>query len=173
MNNYKEWIRKKIVYLKRNVHVIPLFFILICCLVYNLNLSAISDTTAIIYTNGMGITMFVVSLFSYLSFITYLQAFPKRKKIKKFSVFLTYFMLVLSLFLNGYYYYCILYGTEIRTDPAPIVITSDKMYIVRASNTIIFHSVLIFITLILMSILPVFKKLIMKINTIKKEDIYE
>ena len=53
MSNYKEWIRKKIVYLKRNVYVIPLFFILICCLVYNLNLSDISDTTAIIYTNGI------------------------------------------------------------------------------------------------------------------------
>ena len=77
---FNDSLRKRIVYLKRNTYIIPLIFILLSCLVFNLNLTCISDTTAIIYANGMGFTMFVISLFSYLSLITYMQAFPKRKK---------------------------------------------------------------------------------------------
>ena len=82
-------------------------------------------------------------------------------------------MLFISLFLDGFYYYCIIYGTQIRKDPAPIIITDDKMYIIKAANTIIAHGVLLIISIIVMSILPLIKKLILKINTDRIEIKYE
>lgn len=170
---FNDSLRKRIVYLKRNTYIIPLIFILLSCLVFNLNLTCISDTTAIIYANGMGFTMFVISLFSYLSLITYMQAFPKRKKEKKFSIFLTFAMQFISLFLDAFYYYCIIYGTQIRKDPAPIIITEDKMYIIKAANTIIVHGIILIITIIVMSLLPIIKKFILKINTERIEIKYE
>ena len=76
----KEFFRKKIVTLKRKPQMIPLVVLAIGFLVYSLNLTHVSDTTAKIQLAGMGLSGFCTMLFSMLSFVCFLNAYPHRKK---------------------------------------------------------------------------------------------
>ena len=82
----KEWFRKKVVAIKRNPQRIGLIAFVITFLYYALNLTYISNTTAKIQGPGMGLFGFVTMLFSILSLVTYLNAFPHRKKVNKLSL---------------------------------------------------------------------------------------
>ena len=61
---FKEWLRKKIVGIKRNPQRIGLVAFAITFLYYSLNLTCISNTTAKIQGSGMGLSGFVTMLFS-------------------------------------------------------------------------------------------------------------
>lgn len=60
--------------------MIPLVVLIIAFLQYSLNLTHISDTTAKIQGAGMGLCGFCTMLFSMLSLMCFLNAFPRRKK---------------------------------------------------------------------------------------------
>ena len=77
----KEFWRKRLVSLKRKPHMIPLVVMAIAFLYYSLNLTHISDTTARIQGQGMGLAGFATMLFSMLSLVCFLNAFPHRKKV--------------------------------------------------------------------------------------------
>ena len=64
-----EWLRKKIVYVKRNPSIIPLIFMVISCLLFNLNLEDYSRTTLALLMDTMGLTLFAISLFLYLIYL--------------------------------------------------------------------------------------------------------
>jgi hypothetical protein len=72
--------RKFLVALKRRPQNIALVSLVITFLFYALNLMYISDTTAKIQGTGMGLCGFCVMLFSMLSFMCFINAFPYRKK---------------------------------------------------------------------------------------------
>ena len=76
----KEAVRKLIVSLKRNPSVIPLVVLFVTFLYYSLNLTNMSDTTAKIQGMGMGLSQFCIMLFSLLSLVCMLNAFPRRQK---------------------------------------------------------------------------------------------
>lgn len=76
----KESFRKFLVSLKRNPQNIPLVMLLVTFLYYSLNLTDMSDTTAKIQGTGMGLAQFCIILFSLLSLVCLLNAFPRRKK---------------------------------------------------------------------------------------------
>ena len=76
----KEFFRKQIVTLKRNPSMIPLLMLVASFLVYSLNLTDMSDTTAKIQGAGMGLCQFCIMLFSLLSMLCMLNSFPRRKK---------------------------------------------------------------------------------------------
>lgn len=168
-HNIKEWFRKRLVSLKKKPSIIPLLFIAICCIIFNFNLTPITNSTVLIYASGMGFCVFVISLCSYLTLVSYVQAFPKRKPAKKMNIILTIVMLVISICADAYFYYCILYGTQLRTDPAPIPVNAD---IEASMNTIIIHFVFLVITLLLIAFLPLYCKLFAKIDTsVKIEEV--
>ena len=75
-----EFLRKLFVSLKRRPSVIALIVLVIAFLQYSLNLTHISDTTAKIQGAGMGLCGFATMLFSMLSLVCFLNAFPRRKK---------------------------------------------------------------------------------------------
>ena len=79
----KEWLRKKVVSIKRNPQKIGLIAFAITFLYYSLNLTCISNTTAKIQGSGMGLCGFVTMLFSMLSLLCYMNSFPRRKKVNK------------------------------------------------------------------------------------------
>lgn len=161
--NKGEWLRKKIVYVKRNPSVIPLIFMVISCLVFNLNLEDFSKTTLALLMDTMGLTLFAISLFSYLSIVTYLSAYPKRQKPSYIKIILSVLMIAGSIALQLYYRHLIIVKTQ--TGPAIIQITADKLYILTAMKYSIIHVVLLSVTLLLMLTLPLYSKLIKKINT--------
>jgi glucan phosphoethanolaminetransferase (alkaline phosphatase superfamily) len=163
MVNFKEWFRKKMVTLKRKPNHIPLTMLIISCLIFNLNLTSFSNTIAQINEPGMGLTFFIVVLCSYLSIISFILAFPNRKKPKIVSIVLVCFMLLLSIAGQLLFHYFIIYGTEIK--PNPVVITEAKNYINVAKRIAIIHVISCSITFLLIITMPLYRKLLQKINT--------
>lgn len=156
----KEWIRKRIVAIKRQPSIIPTVLLIISCLIFNLNLTDFSETTSLIYSPGMGIALFVITLFSILSIITYLSAYPKRQKPKYMSIIITILMVLVSIGCQIFFYNLIIQATEYREKPIKI---TD--FIITTKKVIIIHIIMLSITFVSLVTLPVYKKLLNKINT--------
>ena len=99
----KEFFRKQIVNLKRRPQNIPLVMLLVCFLVYSFNLTNMSDTTAKIQGMGMGLCQFCIMLFSLLSMVCMMNAFPTRKKPVLPRVVLMFVMFGIIIFCDIHY----------------------------------------------------------------------
>lgn len=100
---HEEPIRKLIIILKRKPQLIPMLVLGIAFVLYSFGLTKISDTTARINKSGMGLAQFCTMLFSLLSFVCFMNAFPHRKPIKKSMLFLMFGMLVILLVCDWHY----------------------------------------------------------------------
>lgn len=166
----KEFIRKFFVSLKRGPQKIPLLTLAVAFLVYSLNLTAISDTTAKIGLPNMGQCEFAAMLFSILAFVCFLRAFPRREKPKMPMIVLVVAMMVGLIFVDCVYYMRIVEAVT-RTDPAPVAVTPETAYIAVAQNVVVMHIVFVAVTAVLLLALPVYSKALKKINTsIEVED---
>lgn len=167
-----EWFRKKIVTLKRNPHLIALVFMVITMLVYCLNLTKFSDSIAYANAGAMGLCEFVITLCAFLSIITYLQAFPRRQKVKTTSIIIVVVMLIVSIACEGLFYYFIY--RELNKDRG---FKSEVIEILTKTQSIaIIHIILLAISIILVLLTPLFKKLLAKIDTsitVESNDINE
>lgn len=158
-----EFLRKKLVTLKRKPQVIALLVLAAAFVYYSLNLTKISNTTAKIQGVGMGLSGFVTMLFSILGLVCFLNAFPHRKKTN-------IPMLVLLFLMLGAIIFCDLYYTA-RIDDAitreinPIDPTGANIYISEAKSMLRVHTILVIIGAALTALLPVYSPLIRKINT--------
>ena len=159
----KEVWRKFLVSLKRRPQMIPLAVLVIAFLFYSLNLMYISDTTDRIKGPGMGLACFATMLFSMLSYMCYLNAFPYRKKPNIPMVVLMFAMVGIVIFADWYYYSAIL--TAVTRADNPIVPTEATSYIVTAYSNLQIHIVILVIALVLVLLLPVYSKLLRKIKT--------
>ncbi len=158
----KEMIRKILVSIKRNPQVFAMLALLAAFLVYSLNLSSVSLTTAKINSPNMGQCEFAAMLFSILSFVCFLRSFPKRQKVNKPMIILLIVMLVGLVFVDYVYLSRI---TQAITGENALVINSDTAYIAIANNAIVGHIICIGICAVLLAALPVYGKLLKKINT--------
>ncbi len=158
-----EFIRKRIVSLKRNPSIIPMAMLLIAFLVFSLNLTDLSDTTAKIQGKGMGLAQFSIMLFSLLSIVCLMNSFPRRKKANIPMVVLTFVMFAIILY-SDYHYTSAIYAAVSRAEN-PIVIDTNTAYIASAYNLLNTHEILIVITAVLVALLPVYSKLLRKIKT--------
>ncbi len=159
----KESVRKGIVSLKHRPHNIPLAMLLVTFLYFALHLTAVSDTTAKINGPGMGLCGFSVMLFSLLSMVCFSNAFPRRKPVNKPMLALMFVMFGVILFAD-YTYRNTVYAALTRAE-SPIVITKETAYIAQACNNLGTHMVLLVIAIALIVLLPVYSKLIRRINT--------
>ena len=99
----KEFIRKFFVSLKRSPQNISLVALAVAFLVYSLNLTSIANTTARINSPNMGQCEFAAMLFSILSFVCFLRAFPKRQKPNKVMLGLLFLMMGIMVFADSVY----------------------------------------------------------------------
>ena len=158
-----EFFRKWMVALKRKPQMIALVVLAAAFVYYSFNLTQISNTTAKIYGNGMGLAEFATMLLSMLGLLCFLNAFPHRKKTN-------IPMLVLMFVMLGIVFYCdIYYGGRI-TDALtraenPIVLDSTNTYIANSQNVLEVHKILLIVAAALTALLPVYKPLIKRINT--------
>ena len=159
----KEVWRKFLVSLKRRPQMIPLAVLVVAFLFYSLNLMHISDTTARIQGPGMGLAGFATMLFSMLSFMCYLNAFPYRKKPNIPMVVLMFVMVGIVIFADAYYISAILNAVN-RADN-PIVVTESTIYIATAYSNMYTHIAILVVALVLVILLPVYSKLLRKIKT--------
>ncbi len=168
---FKEWGRKKIVSLKRNPQRIALVAYVLTFLYYALNLTCISDTTAKIQGSGMGLCGFATMLFSILSLVSFLNAFPHRKKVNK-PMLILLFVMTGIIFYADYHYRSIIYNAVNRADN-PIAVTANTMYIKTAADVLSNHMIFLGISLGLVVLLPLYSKLLKKINTAVEIDSYD
>ena len=159
----KEGCRKMTVALKRKPQTIPLLVLAAAFLIYSLNLTHVSDTTAKIQLPGMGLSGFCVMLFSLLSFVCFLNAYPHRKKTNIPMLVLMFLMLGILIFCDGYYMQRI---TQALTRPDhPIVVDENTAYITRAYAVLNLHRIIVAIGALLTLLVPVLRKLLQKIDT--------
>lgn len=158
-----EFVRKMLVSLKKNPQLVPLFALTASFLVYSLNLTSISNTTAKIYGPHMGLCAFVAMLFSILSYVCMFSAYPKRQKPNKLMIGLMLAMYAVIIFADGYYFMRI--QAALTRATSPIKITKATSYISTSKVVLIVHIVTIVITMACVVLEPVFAKMLKKINT--------
>ncbi len=160
MKKIKEFLRKSLVSIKRNPQMIPLVMLFVSFLVYSLNLTDVADTTARIQGQGMGLCQFVIMLLSLLSMVCMLNAFPRRKKANIPMIALMMVMFAVIIFCNITYQNAIIYALYYRENP--LVLTES---IAAAYYMLQTHMILVIVTAVLVVTLPVYSKLLKKINT--------
>ena len=163
---YNIWfnhIRKGIVSLKRSPSTIPLVMMAITFLYFSLNLTDVSDTTAKIQSAGMGLSQFCIMLFSLLSMVCMLNAFPRRKKPNIPMIVLMFAMFGLIIYCDVHYTNAIwnaLYRPE-----NPIKVDEATKYIPMAYNMLNTHMILTIVCAALVALMPLYSKLLKLINT--------
>ena len=159
----KEAWRKFLVAIKRRPQMIPLTVLVVAFLVYSLNLMHVSDTTAKIQGAGMGLSGFATMLFSMLSMVCFMNAFPYRKKVNKPMLILMFVMLAVVIYSDVYYLGRI--DAALTRAANPITITASTLYIAYAQWYIRMHIIILAVAIVLIVLLPVYSKLIRKIRT--------
>ncbi len=159
----KEAIRKFIVSLKRKPQNIPLVMLMVSFVFYSFNLTNMSDTTAKIQGSGMGLCQFCIMLFSLLSMVCMMNAFPVRKKPVLPMVILMFAMFGIIIFCD--IHYCNAIMAALTRAESPIVLDQNTIYIANAYNMLQTFMALMGITAALVVLLPVYSKLLRKINT--------
>lgn len=157
-----ETLRKFIVSLKRKPQNIALAALVVSFLVYSLNLTSISNTTAKIQGTGMGFTGFCTMLFSILSFVCFLNAFPYRKKANVPMLVLMFGMFAIVAGCDWYYLGAISRAITRAESPISPV---DFPYVAKAQGVLHWHMVLLGVTTLLVITLPVYRKALRKIKT--------
>lgn len=163
---FKEFIRKFLVSLKRKPQNIAMFIMLVGFVFFSLNLTSVSDTTALINTDNMGQCEFAMMLFSILSFVVFLRAFPKRQKVKIPMLVLTFLFLGVVIFADLVYLSRI--SDALTREENRIVInyeTGQNLFISNAWTTLNVFLVFMGVVVVLLATLPLYSKLLRKINT--------
>lgn len=158
-----EFLRRMVVSLKRKPSMIPLVMLLVSFLVFSLNLTDVADTTAKIQGRGMGLCQFCIMLLSLLSMVCMLNAFPRRKKPNIPMIILMFAMFGVMIYCNIHYCNAVL--AAVYRAESPIKLDDTTIYIRQAYNMLGVHMVLVIITAALVALLPVYSKLLKKINT--------
>ena len=159
----KEFVRKRIVSLKRNPSIIPLLMLAATFILYSFNLTDMSDTTAKIQGSGMGLSQFCIMLFSLLSMVCLLNAFPRRKKANIPMIAVMYVMFAVIIYCDIHYSNAIM--AAMTRAQSPIKVDLSTIYIAEAYNMLGTHMIMMIVTAVLVAALPIYSKLLRKINT--------
>lgn len=155
----KEFFRKKVVSLKRNPKMVPMLILLLGFVYYSLNIASVSETTLQLQTKGenMGLTAFALMLLSLLCVVSLMNAFPHRKKANIPMLAITVIMLGVIIFCDYHYADCIWNwwaSQDRRFD-----------YVTKAYNAVNTHMYITIAGLVALALMPVYTKLLRKINT--------
>lgn len=159
----KEFFRKKLVSLKRNPSMIPLIMLFICFLYYSLNLTHMSDTTALVQGKGMGLCQFCIMLLNMLSLVCMLNSFPRRKKPNVPMIVLMFVMFAVIFYCDVHYLNAV--AAALTRAESPIKLEANTIYIAKAFNMLSTYQILLIVTAVLVALLPVYSRLLKKINT--------
>ena len=158
-----EFFRKRLVSLKRKPHTVPLFVLAAAFVYYSFNLTQISNTTALINGQNMGLTAFATMLLSVLSLVCFMNAFPHRKKVNVPMLVLMIIMVGILIFCDIYYRGCI--NAAITREVNRIDPTGKNIFVTNARNVLNVHMIILIIGLALTALLPVYTPLLKKVKT--------
>lgn len=160
LNAFKGFGRRFLISLKKNPQFIPLTMLLISFLVYSLNLTDVSNTTATLQGKGMGLCEFLTMLFSILSMIAILNAFPKRKKPNYPIVVLIVAICIIVIVAD------LIYLSKVSEAFLTLETANRKYYesYITTYDMLYVHVVLMAITIVTVVIEPILAKLLKKIK---------
>ena len=158
-----EFIRKRLVGLKRKPQIIAMLVLAIAYVYYSLNLSQIANTTALINGPHMGLAEFATMLFSALGLVSFLNAFPHRKKANVPMLVLTFLMIGILIFCDIYYGGRI--TAALTREVSPIDPTGKNAFVTVAQGVVRVHMVMVIIGAALLALLPVYAPAIRRIKT--------
>jgi magnesium-transporting ATPase (P-type) len=157
---FKEWGRKKIVGLKRSPQNIALLFITVTSIYYLISLYTLSKGAyPISNLEYIGLFVFINTLLSILVFVSFLNAFPKRKKPVIPMIVLVFVMIAVMIVCDIMFYVKVSDLIAKATRPY-----SEKAIYTSLPLTMV-HVILLAVCAVLFALTPVFGKLINKINT--------
>ncbi|MBQ9324943.1 MAG: hypothetical protein IJ246_04145 [Clostridia bacterium] len=159
----KERFRKFLVALKRKPHMIPLVVLGLAFLIYSLRLTVISNTTAKIQGQGMGLCGFIAMLFSMLGLVSFGRSFPHRKPVNKYMLALMFILHAAVIYADIRYMGAV--RNAIYREVDPIAVTASTAYITESLSLLRVHIIVICAGLGLTALLPVYAPMIKKINT--------
>lgn len=163
----KEWFRKKVVALKVKPQIIPLLVLIVTTVCFMLFLNSFSKAIYASFsdsrTKATGICIFISTLLSLLVIVSFLNAFPKRKKPNIFFIVLVFAMIAGMLACDIVYY--VQMNNCIDANGAG---SSLSLNVKPGQPKIIAHIVLLAVSAAVFALLPVYSRLIRKINTSKK-----
>lgn len=155
-----EWFRRFIVKLKRRTNNIPFVWILFCMVYFTFSLRNISNATTAGGVKNGGLLMFTVTLISILVCVLYMNAYPKRQKLKKVQLILAFVFLAVILAFDIIYYINLVEAMSSFKETAPAWV-----FLVATKNIIMTHIIFVVIAILLAALLPVYRNLIRKIDT--------
>ncbi len=159
----KESLRKTMVSIKRNPQIIPMLMLVASFLLYALNLTHVSNTTAKLNGANMGLCQFAIMLLTLLSMVCMLNAFPRRKKANIPMIVLMYIMFALIVLASVVYTNGIENAWYRELNPIPP--DEKTMYTIYAYQMLWNFRIMICVTAGLVALLPVYSKLLRKIKT--------
>lgn len=166
----KEWLRKKVVALKVKPQLIPLTLMAITTLYFMLVLFNVSKAVysaegvvADASTSATGICTFITTLLSLLYLVSFLNAFPKRRKPNVFFIVLVGVMIAGQIACElVYYLQMAAFVGEKGAGKYPAC--------TEAQPLVIGHIALLGLSALVFALLPVYGKLLKKIDTSVKLD---
>lgn len=188
----KEFFRKKLVSLKRKPQIITLIVLMVACAIFTFNLGVHSQAAINNYSVTSakqwalteyaqehfggevpalyripGLYAFVLTLFSILTVISYLSVY-KRGKLNVFMLCVVYFMLVAMVVCDIMYVKTI----DFYTNPTIGYNAKGEADVAGSVNGVIAHLVANIVGIVFVTILPLIRKLLNKIDT-SVEDEYD
>ena len=158
----KEWCRKQIVSLKRAPQKIALLVLAVTTIYFMLVLYPLSAALSACNqaVDASGICQFIVTLLSLLVLVSFLNAFPKRKKANIFFIVLVFVMIAGMIACDLVIYF------ETMAYLADLSETSTSYATISPIHPLLIgHVVLLGVSALIFALLPVYAKLINKINT--------
>lgn len=143
--------------------MIPMLATVASFLVFSLNLASISNTTVKINSTNLGQCEFVGMLLSILTMVVFLNCFPKRQKPNFIMIAIYFVMTGVLIFVDTVYLSRI--NTAISDPETPFDPTGADSFILTAQSVLTVHVILLIVCIALVALLPIYSKLIRKINT--------
>ncbi len=176
----KEYFRKKLVGLKRSPQIIPLLVVIIACCIFTFALATHStaalgglgaqdkDVAIPLHLRSPGLYVFVLTLCSIMSVISYLTTYKKGKlSVLMLTVTFVMFAIIIAcdiLYIKSIEYFAIQFHIDAGHNlPADKLVLAEDDLAATANATL--HVVFTSISAVLVAILPVIRKLLNKINT--------
>jgi len=160
--------RKWIVGLKRRPQNIPLLFLIVSCMVYTFNLTIHSDTSMYVNSQIIAFYVFLITVFSILAIFSFTNVFARRQKFKKLWMSTAILLILAQIVFNILFIQILHYETAVREHH--IVITEQLRFLADSGNNAFLHVILLGVTLLLIIFMPVYHKLLLKIDTGIEDD---
>jgi glucan phosphoethanolaminetransferase (alkaline phosphatase superfamily) len=163
----KEFIRKRIVYLKRHPQFIPFLFAVISCLTFTFNMTNFSDTMMYLSENQyIAFNMFLITLSSFMSVLLLAGSLKRLNKTSIIMIIICCALAALQIALDILFIQGAHHQLYVRENPVPM-----KPFLQTAIDISYVHIVLLAIFILSAVLLPVYSRLLKKINTQTQEEI--